>query len=184
MARSASKRPPRTQRTRGAARAWSGRFAEPVDALVKRFTASVPFDRRLADADIDASLAHARMLAARRILSRKDLAAIERGLARIRGEIAAGRFAWSIDAEDVHLNIERRLTALVGDAGKRLHTARSRNDQVATDLRLWLRGEIDVVQQRLASLMSALIDQAERHAATLMPGFTHLQVAQPSYNFV
>jgi len=139
----------------------------------------VPFDRRLAEADIDASLAHARMLAARQILSRKDLTAIERGLARIRSEIAAGRFAWSFDAEDVHLNIERRLIALVGEAGKRLHTARSRNDQVATDLRLWLRGEIDVVQQRLASLMSALIDQAERHAATLMPGFTHLQVAQP-----
>ncbi|MGW8270153.1 MAG: argininosuccinate lyase [Burkholderiales bacterium] len=179
MARSVSKRPPRTRRSRGTARAWSGRFAEPVDALVKRFTASVSFDRRLADADIDASLAHARMLAARRILSRKDLAAIERGLARIRDEIAAGRFEWSIDAEDVHLNIERRLTALVGDAGKRLHTARSRNDQVATDLRLWLRGEIDVVQQCLTRLASALIDQAERHAATVMPGFTHLQVAQP-----
>ena len=103
----------------------------------------MPFDHRLADVDIEASLAHARMLTAQRILSRKDLAAIERGLARIRREIAAGRFAWSIDAEDVHLNIERRLTALVGNAGKRLHTARSRNDQVATDLRLWLRGEID-----------------------------------------
>jgi argininosuccinate lyase len=147
--------------------------------LVKRFTASVTFDRRLAEVDITASLAHARMLAARRIISRKDLAAIERGLARIRDEIAAGRFAWSLDAEDVHLNIERRLTALVGDAGKRLHTARSRNDQVVTDLRLWLRGEIDDLQQRLAKLAGALIDQAERHAATVMPGFTHLQVAQP-----
>jgi argininosuccinate lyase len=196
MARSASKRPPsagrashrasrraadpsrrsRTSRTTGT---WSGRFSEPVDALVKRFTASVSFDQRLAFVDIDASLAHARMLAAQRIISRKDLAAIERGLARIRREIAAGRFEWSIDAEDVHLNIERRLTALVGDPGKRLHTARSRNDQVATDLRLWLRGEIDAIQQRLARLAHALIDQAERHAATVMPGFTHLQVAQP-----
>jgi len=154
-------------------------LAEPVDALVERFTASVPFDRRLAEVDIEASLAHARMLAARRILSRRDLSAIERGLAQIRREIAAGRFAWSLDAEDVHLNIERRLTALVGDAGKRLHTARSRNDQVATDLRLWLRGEIDGIQVRLANLLRALIDQAERHAATVMPGFTHLQVAQP-----
>jgi argininosuccinate lyase len=179
MARSASKRPPRTRRTRSGGRAWSGRFSEPVDALVKRFTASVTFDRRLAEVDIAASLAHARMLATRRILSRKDLSAIERGLARIRDEIAAGRFAWSLDAEDVHLNIEQRLTALVGDAGKRLHTARSRNDQVATDLRLWLRGEIDDLQQRLAKLAGALVDQAARHAATVMPGFTHLQVAQP-----
>jgi len=119
------------------------------------------------------------MLAAQRILSRRDLAAIERGLAQIRREIAAGRFRWSLDAEDVHLNIERRLTALVGDAGKRLHTARSRNDQVATDLRLWLRGEIDAIQERLAQLLRALLEQAERHAATVMPGFTHLQVAQP-----
>jgi len=139
----------------------------------------VPFDRRLAEVDIEGSLAHARMLAAQRILSRKDLAAIERGLAQIRREIAAGRFRWSLDAEDVHLNIERRLTTLVGDAGKRLHTARSRNDQVATDLRLWLRGEIDAIQGRLAQLLRALIEQAERHAATVMPGFTHLQVAQP-----
>jgi len=187
MPRSASKRSPRSGRAapRAARRrprakqAWSGRFSEPVDALVKRFTASVPFDRRLAEVDIEGSLAHARMLAARRILSRRDLSAIERGLAQIRREIAAGRFAWSLDAEDVHLNIERRLTALVGDAGKRLHTARSRNDQVATDLRLWLRGEIDGIQVRLANLLRALIDQAERHAATVMPGFTHLQVAQP-----
>ncbi|MDX1376176.1 MAG: argininosuccinate lyase [Burkholderiales bacterium] len=184
MPRSATKRPPRPgraapQRRARAGQAWSGRFSEPVDALVKRFTASVPFDHRLAEVDIEASLAHARMLAAQRILSRRDLSAIERGLARIRREIAAGRFAWSIDAEDVHLNIERRLTRLVGDAGKRLHTARSRNDQVATDLRLWLRRAIDELQARLARLAGALIDQAERHAATVMPGFTHLQVAQP-----
>jgi argininosuccinate lyase len=158
---------------------WSARFTEPVDERVKRFTASVAFDRRLAKYDIRASLAHARMLAARRILSRRDLAAINRGLNRISKEIDAGRFRWSLDAEDVHLNIERRLTALVGEAGKRLHTARSRNDQVATDLRLWLREEIDELRGLIAGLVRALLDQAERHAALIMPGFTHLQVAQP-----
>jgi len=174
MAPPASKRPPRARR-----KAWSGRFTEPVDELVKRFTASVSFDRRLAPYDIDGSLAHARMLAARRIISRADLRSIERGLARIRREIETGAFKWSLDAEDVHLNIERRLIALVGDAGKRLHTARSRNDQVATDVRLWLRAEIDEISQRLRALLTALVDQAERHAALVMPGFTHLQVAQP-----
>jgi argininosuccinate lyase len=158
---------------------WSARFAEPVDERVKRFTASVAFDRRLAKYDIQASLAHARMLAARRVLSRRDLAAIARGLGRIRREIEAGRFRWSLEAEDVHLNIERRLTALVGDAGKRLHTARSRNDQVATDVRLWLRAEIDELRALLSELENVLVDQAERHAALVMPGFTHLQVAQP-----
>src|SRR5205085_6121023 len=158
---------------------WSGRFKEPVDEQVKRFTASVAFDQRLAKYDIEGSLAHARMLAARGILSRRDLKSIERGLARVWREIHSGRFAWSLDAEDVHLNIERRLTALVGDAGKRLHTARSRNDQVATDLRLWLREEIDAIDALLAALLRALITQAERHAALVMPGFTHLQVAQP-----
>jgi argininosuccinate lyase len=158
---------------------WSGRFSQPVAAVGKRFTASVGFDRRLAQYDIEGSLAHARMLAARGILSRRDLAAIRRGLARIGREVASGRFKWSLDAEDVHLNIERRLTALVGEAGKRLHTARSRNDQVATDLRLWLRAEIDALRLLLADLERALLDQAARHAALVMPGFTHLQVAQP-----
>jgi argininosuccinate lyase len=158
---------------------WSGRFKEPVDAQVKRFTASIAFDQRLAKYDIEGSLAHARMLAARRILSRRDLAAIERGLSRIRKEIEAGDFQWSLDAEDVHLNIERRLTALVGDAGKRLHTARSRNDQVATDLRLWLRHEIDEIVKLVVELERALLSQAGRHAALVMPGYTHLQVAQP-----
>ncbi len=158
---------------------WSARFEEPVDERVKRFTASVGFDRRLAKYDIAASLAHARMLAARRILARRDLAAIERGLARIGREIESGRFRWSLDAEDVHLNIERRLIALVGEAGKRLHTARSRNDQVATDVRLWLRAEIDEIRGLIARLERALLDQAERHAALIMPGFTHMQVAQP-----
>jgi argininosuccinate lyase len=159
--------------------AWSGRFAEPVDERVKRYTASVSFDRRLADFDIMGSLAHARMLAAAGILSAEDLAAIERGMAEIRGEIAAGRFEWSLDAEDVHLNIERRLTTLVGDAGKRLHTARSRNDQVATDIRLFLRAAIDDIVALVRRLQRALVDLAEKHVATVMPGFTHLQVAQP-----
>jgi argininosuccinate lyase len=158
---------------------WSGRFAEPVSERVKRYTASVDFDRRLAGADIAGSLAHARMLAAVGVLSGADLAAIEGGLATIRGEIERGEFAWSRDLEDVHFNIERRLTALIGDAGKRLHTARSRNDQVATDLRLWLRESIDGLSASLAGLRLALVDLAERHADTIMPGFTHLQVAQP-----
>ena len=158
---------------------WSGRFREPVDERVKRFAASVDFDRRLARQDIAGSLAHARMLAAAGIIAKRDLTAIERGLARIRREIEDGRFEWSLDAEDVHLNIERRLTALVGEAGKRLHTGRSRNDQVATDLRLWLREEVDEVDELLVALIRALLAQAEKHAGLVMPGFTHLQVAQP-----
>jgi argininosuccinate lyase len=158
---------------------WSGRFAEPVSELVKRYTASIGFDRRLAPHDIRASIAHARMLRAAGILTRGDLKAIERGLARISREIEAGRFRWSPDAEDVHLNIERRLIAIAGNAGKRLHTARSRNDQVATDTRLWLRDAIDEIAGLIREVQRALVDQAERHAATVMPGFTHLQVAQP-----
>jgi argininosuccinate lyase len=158
---------------------WSGRFAEPVDELVKRFTASISFDMRLAPYDIVGSVAHARMLAAQGVLSTRDLADIERGMATIRKEIESGKFDWSIDAEDVHLNIERRLTALVGDAGKRLHTGRSRNDQVATDIRLWLRDQIDRIDTRLADLQAALVSQAEQHASVVMPGFTHLQPAQP-----
>jgi len=158
---------------------WSGRFAEPVSERVKRYTASVAFDRRLARCDIAGSLAHARMLAAQGILSPADLAAIERGMAQIAAEIEAGRFEWSLDAEDVHLNIERRLTALAGDAGKRLHTGRSRNDQVATDIRLWLREAIDQIAALIRDVRRALVDLAERHADLPMPGFTHLQVAQP-----
>jgi argininosuccinate lyase len=158
---------------------WSARFSEPLDERVGRFTASVGFDRRLAKYDIAGSLAHARMLARQGILSRRDLAAITRGLGRILKEVESGRFRWSLAAEDVHLNIERRLTALAGDAGKRLHTARSRNDQVATDVRLWLRDEIDATEELLAGLQKVLLDQAERHASLVMPGFTHLQVAQP-----
>ncbi len=159
--------------------AWSGRFDEPVADFVLRYTASVGFDRRLAAADIEGSLAHAAMLARQEIISADDLAAIERGLGEIRGEIERGEFEWRLDLEDVHLNLEKRLTDLVGDAGKRLHTGRSRNDQVATDLRLWLRGEIDRIVALLRGLQRSLVDQAARHADTVMPGFTHLQVAQP-----
>jgi argininosuccinate lyase len=158
---------------------WSGRFAEPVSERVKRYTASVMFDQRLAEFDIQGSLAHARMLQATGIINATDLEAIERGMRQILAEIRAGGFAWSLDAEDVHLNIEKRLTAIVGDAGKRLHTGRSRNDQVATDVRLWLRAQIDDLQQLLKGVQSALVTQAEHNAATIMPGFTHLQVAQP-----
>ncbi|HLX80469.1 MAG TPA: argininosuccinate lyase [Burkholderiales bacterium] len=161
------------------AKAWSGRFGEPVDAFAQRFTASLPFDRRLAMHDIKGSLAHARMLAARGVITRTDQKAIESGLAKTRAEIHAGKFAWSIEDEDVHSGIERRLTELAGSSGKRLHTARSRNDQVATDLRLWLRDEIDDIAKRLAELEAALLAQAARHASLVMPGFTHLQVAQP-----
>jgi argininosuccinate lyase len=159
--------------------AWSARFSEPVAELVKRYTASVDFDKRLALHDIEGSLAHADMLQAAGLLSAADLAAIRGGMATIRGEIERGEFAWSIDLEDVHLNIEKRLTDLVGDAGKRLHTARSRNDQVATDIRLWLRSTIDDVRALLDGLQGALVDLADAHADTIMPGFTHLQVAQP-----
>ena len=158
---------------------WSGRFNEPVSELVKRFTASVDFDRRLAEFDIAGSVAHARMLHAADILGADDLAAIEKGLAQIRGEILAGSFAWSVDLEDVHMNIESRLTALIGDAGKRLHTARSRNDQVATDVRLYLRAAIDEIANLIKAAQRALLDLASQHTGTIMPGFTHMQVAQP-----
>ena len=159
--------------------AWSARFSEPVSELVKRYTASVDFDRRLALFDIEGSLAHADMLHAVGVLSEDDLRMIGSGMARIRGEIERGEFRWSLDLEDVHLNIEKRLTELAGDAGKRLHTARSRNDQVATDIRLWLRSAIDEIRTLLRQLRVALLDVAEANADTVMPGFTHLQVAQP-----
>jgi len=158
---------------------WSGRFSEPVAEMVQRFTASISFDKRLAEFDIQGSLAHAKMLHSVGILSRRDLDAIENGLQAILLEIRDGKFDWSLELEDVHLNIEKRLTALVGDAGKRLHTARSRNDQVATDIRLFLRHEIDEIDESIKSLQSAILDLAEQHADTVMPGFTHLQVAQP-----
>ena len=160
-------------------KAWSGRFNEPVAELVKRYTASVEFDQRLAEFDIQGSLAHARMLGAQGIIANEDVAAIERGLAEILEEIRAGRFEWLLDLEDVHLNIEKRLTDKIGDAGKRLHTGRSRNDQVATDVRLWLRATVDDVLTRIGNLQQSIVELAEKHADTVMPGFTHLQVAQP-----
>jgi len=161
------------------AQAWSARFSEPVSDLVKRYTASVDFDKRLAVFDIQGSLAHADMLSAIGVISAQDKAAIEKGMASILEEIGDGRFEWSLDLEDVHLNIEKRLVELIGDAGKRLHTGRSRNDQVATDIRLWLRSEIDIALDLLRQLRRRLAELALEHAATILPGFTHLQVAQP-----
>jgi argininosuccinate lyase len=159
--------------------AWSALFAEPMSDLVKRYTSSVFFDKRLWQADITGSLAHADMLAAQGVISSQDLQSIQQGMAQIWQEIESGQFEWKLDLEDVHLNIEARLTQLVGDAGKRLHTGRSRNDQVATDVRLWLRGEIDLIVDLLAQLQLALVDVAERNVEVILPGFTHLQVAQP-----
>jgi argininosuccinate lyase len=159
--------------------AWSARFSEPVSDLVKRYTASVFFDNRMAEFDIEGSLAHAEMLAHQQIISQADYAEIVRGMTQIREEIASGKFEWLLDLEDVHLNIEKRLTELVGDAGKRLHTGRSRNDQVATDIRLYVRAAIDDILGLLRDLRVALVNLAEQNADTIMPGFTHLQVAQP-----
>jgi len=159
--------------------AWSALFSEPMSDLVKRYTSSVFFDKRLWQADIAGSLAHADMLAAQGIIQAQDLAAIEQGMAQITNEIASGVFEWKLDLEDVHLNIEARLTQLVGDAGKRLHTGRSRNDQVATDVRLWLRGEMDLIAGLLTDLQKSLLEVAEKHVEVILPGFTHLQVAQP-----
>jgi argininosuccinate lyase len=158
---------------------WSGRFNEPVAELVKKYTASVSFDQRLAMFDIQGSIAHAQMLGVQNIISLDDVKAIEQGLNEIAQEIEAGQFEWLLDLEDVHLNIEKRLTDKIGDAGKRLHTGRSRNDQVATDVRLWLRSITDQIIIGLNKLQLSLLDLAETHYDTVMPGFTHLQVAQP-----
>ncbi len=160
-------------------RRWSERFSEPTDAFVQRFTASVDFDQRLYPYDIQGSIAHARMLAEVGVLSAEARDQIVRGLEAIRGEIERGELSWSIALEDVHMNIEARLTERLGEVGKRLHTGRSRNDQVATDVRLYLRTEIDRIAEQLQQLMRTLIDLAEREAETLMPGYTHLQIAQP-----
>ncbi len=157
----------------------SARFAEATDEFVEVFTASADFDQRMADEDIQGSLAHAAMLNKINILSDQELTAIEKGLAQIRQEIKDGQFNWSLKQEDVHMNIEARLTELIGVAGKKLHTGRSRNDQVATDIRLYLRKEIGSILSQLERLQQALLDSAEREADTIMPGFTHLQVAQP-----
>ncbi len=158
---------------------WSGRFTEPTDAIVEAFTASVTFDRRLYVYDIMGSIAHAQMLAKVGVLTKKECDAIVRGLKAIEAEIDAGKFDWSTTLEDVHMNIEARLIERIGDTGKKLHTGRSRNDQVATDLRLYLRDGIDVVAHALGQLQQAILDLAEREADTPAPGFTHLQVAQP-----
>ncbi|HKJ51929.1 MAG TPA: argininosuccinate lyase [Gammaproteobacteria bacterium] len=160
-------------------RMWGGRFNEPTDEFVQAFTASVNFDRRLAAADIEGSLAHAKMLARIGVLDGEELQSIEQGLGQIGDEIDADRFAWSVALEDVHMNIEARLTELIGEAGKKLHTGRSRNDQVATDIRLYLRTQIAHVREGIRAFQSGLLDLAEREADAIMPGFTHLQVAQP-----
>ncbi len=159
--------------------AWGGRFSEQTDAFVEAFTASVEFDQRLYIQDIAASKAHTKMLQKAGVLSESDCDAIVKGLETIQQEIEAGSFNWSVAREDVHMNIEARLTELVGDAGKRLHTGRSRNDQVATDIRLYLREQIDVIISQILDFQNGLLKLAEREADTIMPGFTHLQVAQP-----
>ncbi|HBL87942.1 MAG TPA: argininosuccinate lyase, partial [Alcanivorax sp.] len=158
---------------------WGGRFSEPVDAFVARFTASVEFDKRLYRHDIMGSIAHATMLEKAGVLNADERDQIIANLKDIQGEIEAGTFDWRVDLEDVHMNIEARLTDKIGITGKKLHTGRSRNDQVATDIRLWLRDEIDLIDGEMERLMTGLLDQAEREAATIMPGFTHLQTAQP-----
>jgi argininosuccinate lyase len=165
--------------TSSPAKPWAGRFNAPTDAFVEAFTASVDFDRRLYRYDIQGSIAHASMLARQGILTDGERDAIVTGLETVRARIDAGAFEWSIPLEDVHMNVESALTELIGDAGKKLHTGRSRNDQVATDVRLWLREEIDLIRAAIDRLQSALLDLAEREAETIMPGFTHLQVAQP-----
>lgn len=159
--------------------AWGGRFQESTDAFVAEFTASVNFDRRMAAEDIAGSLAHAQMLVEAGILSAADGEAIRTGLAQVQAEIDAGEFVWSVALEDVHMNIEKRLTDLIGDAGKRLHTGRSRNDQVATDIRLYTRAAIDRITAEIERLQQGIVTVAEREADTIMPGFTHLQTAQP-----
>lgn len=164
---------------KGDTKLWGGRFSEPTDQFVEAFTASVDFDQRLYQYDIDGSKAHAKMLERVGVLTTTELADIESGLDQIIAEIESGAFDWSVALEDVHMNIEARLTELIGNAGKKLHTGRSRNDQVATDIRLYLRHEIDLIDAEISRLRLALVDLAEGHTETVMPGFTHLQVAQP-----
>ena len=158
---------------------WGGRFSEATDAFVQRFTASIDFDKRLYAQDIQGSLAHASMLAAVGVLTSDELAQITDGLASIKQEIEAGEFQWSVELEDIHMNIEAALTKKIGSVGKKLHTGRSRNDQVATDIRLYIRDEIDQIKSLIKKLQLALLDLAERENSTIMPGFTHLQTAQP-----
>jgi argininosuccinate lyase len=168
-----------TQEAEGGRSMWGGHFATDPAPLMAQINASVAFDKRLAAQDIAGSAAHARMLAAVGVLSAADCAAILDGLERVRREIEAGGFVFRTELEDIHLNIESRLTELVGEPGRRLHTARSRNDQVATDFKLWVRDAVDRADGLARGLQGVLLDLAERHAATVMPGFTHLQAAQP-----
>jgi len=165
--------------TQDTSKLWGGRFSEATDSFVQRFTASVNFDRRMAAEDIAGSLAHAEMLCAAGVLTQEELADIQRGLAQVQEEITSGSFTWSVELEDVHMNIESRLTQLIGSTGKKLHTGRSRNDQVATDIRLYLRAAIDAIAAELTRLQQGTIDLAGRHSDAIMPGFTHLQTAQP-----
>ncbi len=168
-----------SDKTQDAIKPWGGRFSEPTDAFVERFTASVTFDKRLYHHDINGSIAHATMLGKVGILTAQEVTDIIKGLEGIREDIVAGRFEWSVALEDVHMNIETELTKRIGISGKKLHTGRSRNDQVATDIRLYVRDEIDTIGKELTRLQQALLDVAEREADTIMPGFTHLQTAQP-----
>jgi argininosuccinate lyase len=168
-----------THETDASGKLWGGRFSEPTDQFVERFTASIGFDARLYHHDIQGSIAHARMLAHVGVLSGNECGVIVDGLRRIHAEIDAGKLEWSVASEDVHMNIESRLIGIVGDVGKRLHTGRSRNDQVATDIRLYLRDEIDALRSLMTQLLTALLDLAASHTGTIMPGFTHLQTAQP-----
>ena len=165
--------------TEQSSKPWAGRFTEPTDAFVEAFTASIGFDQRLYRHDIEGSRAHAQMLSHIGVLTKSECQQILQGLDQVQAEIESGQLQWSVSLEDVHMNIEARLTALIGDAGKKLHTGRSRNDQVATDIRLYLRDEIDAIQAELKRLQIALIDLADREYDAIMPGFTHLQVAQP-----
>ena len=158
---------------------WSERFSEPTSEIVKRYTASVNFDQRLAMFDIEGSLAHAEMLRKQKIISVADFSGITKGLKQIKKEIITQKFKWSVDLEDVHINIENRLTKIVGAAGKKLHTGRSRNDQVATDMRLYLREVVDLTINQIKILQKETLNLAENHIMTIMPGMTHLQIAQP-----
>ena len=168
-----------TDQNKSAEKPWGGRFTEPTDAFVERFTASVGFDQRLYHHDITGSIAHATMLAEVGVLAEEERDTIIEGLKAVKADIEAGTFEWSVSLEDVHMNIEARLTDRIGITGKKLHTGRSRNDQVATDIRLWLRDELLILEEQYLHLMVGLLDLAEREAATIMPGFTHLQTAQP-----
>jgi argininosuccinate lyase len=180
MARKTSKTANRSPKGRSANALWGGRFSGGMAAIMEQINASIDFDRRLYAEDIQGSIAHAEMLAAQNIISKADAKAIVRGLKQVRAEIESGKFKFSRALEDIHMNVESRLSEIIGRPAGRLHTARSRNDQVALDFRLWVRRTIDEADSALADLQAALIEKAEAHAGTIMPGFTHLQSAQPT----